>query len=38
MPMQPGQQNVLACALNERLLDLRATAQVPYVAVPPQVV
>ncbi|MFL6065996.1 MAG: hypothetical protein ACJ72G_15130 [Friedmanniella sp.] len=35
MPMPPGQQDVLACALNERLADLYQAARVPYVCVPP---
>jgi hypothetical protein len=30
MPMPPAQQDVLACALNERLADLDQTIQVPY--------
>ena len=35
MPMPPGQQDVLACALNERLKDLYEAALVPYLTVPP---
>jgi hypothetical protein len=34
MPMPPGQQDVLACALNERLADLYQAARVPYLWVP----
>ena len=34
MPMLPAQQDVLACALNERLADLNHAAQVPYVTWP----
>jgi hypothetical protein len=30
VPMEPGQQDVLACALNERLKDLFEAARVPY--------
>jgi hypothetical protein len=29
-PMIPGQQDVLACTLNERLADLHHTTRVPY--------
>jgi hypothetical protein len=32
MPMPPGQQDVLACALNERLADLHQTLQIPDVS------
>jgi hypothetical protein len=30
MSIPPGQQDVLACALNERLADLHEPAEVPY--------
>ena len=29
-PMTPGQQDVLACTLNERLADLHHTTRIPY--------
>ena len=32
MPMTAGEQNVLACALNERLADLSSPTRVPYLA------
>ena len=32
MPMPAGEQNVLACALKERLSGLSSTTRVPYVA------
>jgi hypothetical protein len=35
MPMPPEQQDVLACALNERLQDLYEGARVPYLTVSP---
>ena len=35
MPMPPGQQDVLACALNERLADLHQTLRVPYLTAMP---
>jgi hypothetical protein len=31
--MPPGQQDVLACALNERFADLDQTTRVPYLSV-----
>jgi hypothetical protein len=33
MPLPAGQQDVLACALNERLADLHDPAEVPYLTV-----
>jgi hypothetical protein len=30
LPLPPGQQDVLACALNERLTDLSEATRVPY--------
>ena len=33
MPLSAGEQDVLACALNERLADLHVPAQVPYLTV-----
>jgi hypothetical protein len=33
MPMPTMEQDVLACALNERLWDLDATLRVPYLTV-----
>ena len=35
VPMPPAQQDVLACALNERLADLFEAARVPYLTVLP---
>jgi len=35
-PMPPTQQDVLACALNERLADLHQDLRVPYLAVLPE--
>ena len=35
VPMPPGQQDVLACALNERFADLHESARVPYLYVLP---
>jgi hypothetical protein len=35
IPMSPGQQDVLACALNERLADLNRDVRVPYLTVVP---
>jgi hypothetical protein len=34
-PMQPDQQDILACALNERLTDLHQTTRVPYLTALP---
>jgi hypothetical protein len=34
-PMPPGQQDVLACALNERLIDRSDATRVPYLTVLP---
>jgi hypothetical protein len=34
-PMPPGQQDVLACALNERLTDLSDATRLPYLTVLP---
>jgi hypothetical protein len=34
MPIPPEQQDVLACALNERLDDLRQATRVPYLTAP----
>jgi hypothetical protein len=33
LPLPPGQQDVLACALNERLTDLSDATRVPYLTV-----
>ena len=33
MPIPPGQQDVLACTLNERLTDLSDATRVPYLTV-----
>jgi hypothetical protein len=35
MPLPPGQQDVLACALNERLTDLSDTTRLPYLTLLP---
>jgi hypothetical protein len=35
MPLPPGQQDVLACALNERLTDLHHPTRLPYLTVLP---
>jgi hypothetical protein len=35
MPIPPGQQDVLACALNERLTDLSEKVRLPYLTVLP---
>nr|WP_294693691.1 hypothetical protein [uncultured Friedmanniella sp.] len=35
IPMPAGQQDVLACALNERLADLKQTVRVPYLTALP---
>ena len=35
VPMPPSQQDVLACALNERLADLFEAVRVPYLTVLP---
>jgi hypothetical protein len=35
MPMPPGQQDVLACALNEGLAELGQTLRVPYLTALP---
>ena len=35
MPIPAPQQDVLACALNERLTDLHQPTQVPYLTAPP---
>jgi hypothetical protein len=36
MPMSPGQQDVLACSLNERLTDLSEKVRVPYLTALPE--
>jgi hypothetical protein len=35
MPIPASDQDVLACALNERLADLHRPSRVPYLTVPP---